>query len=110
VNRVMPSSGPANRPRSTCDLGWKGTPNGGSGGLGSDDPIDLGGDGYIGRYCEGGIVVLGPLLRGCRRHRHEGARRGGALFPVRSCQIKWRIEARIVLVRTYVAFTQRLEH
>jgi hypothetical protein len=67
VNRVMPSGGPGNRPRSTCDLGWKGTPNGGSGGLGSDDPIDLGGDGYIGQYCGGSVVVLGPLLLGCRR-------------------------------------------
>jgi hypothetical protein len=90
VNEVIPSCGPANRPRSTCVLGMKGVPNGGSGGLGSGCPGDLGGDGSIGRYCGGGVAGLGPLLRGRRHRRCAGAQRGGTqlggalLFPARS--------------------------
>jgi hypothetical protein len=50
VKGVAPSGGPASRPRSTCDLGVLGTPNGGSCGPGSNCTGALGGDGSMGRY------------------------------------------------------------
>jgi hypothetical protein len=99
VKGVTPSSGLVRRPRSTCDLGVYGTPNGGSGGPGRDCSGTLGGDGSTDRYCGGGVAALGPLLRGRWRHRRAGARRGGTqhggalrgrtlLFSTRSRQIR----------------------
>jgi hypothetical protein len=82
------------RPTAQDQLVFLGTPNGGSGG-----PVDLGGDGSIGLYDGGGVATLGLLLWGHWRRRRAGAQRGGALlFPMRCHRIKWRIEAKIVLV------------
>jgi hypothetical protein len=50
VDGMVPSGGPASRPRSTCNLGVCGTPNGGSGGSGRVCSGTLGGDGSMGRY------------------------------------------------------------
>jgi hypothetical protein len=74
------------------------------------------------RYWEGGVAALGPLLR-WKWHRclagawrggtyRGGALRGGALhggtllFPARSRRIKWRIEAKIALVRGSIILTE----
>jgi hypothetical protein len=134
VNEVMPTGGLASHPKSTCDLGVQGTPNGGSDGLGNDGSSALGGDGSMGRYCGGGVVALGLLPRGrrccrCAGVQHGGTQQGAALrFPTRSHRIKWRIKSCIALVRGSViltelfflplfspvmfssSFTQRLEH
>jgi hypothetical protein len=94
-------------------------PNCGSGGPSSDCSGALGGDGSMGRYCGGGVTALGPLLRVRRRRQRArawrgetqrgGALRGGTLrFPARSRQIKWRIEAKIALVRGSVILTEFL--
>jgi hypothetical protein len=64
TNGVAPSGGPASRPRSTCNLGVWGTPNGGSGVPGSDCSGTLGRDDSMGRYCGGGVAAIGPLLWG----------------------------------------------
>jgi hypothetical protein len=84
-------------------------PNGGGGGPSSDGLVDLGGDNSIGRYCGGGVVTLGPLLRGHQHHRRAGARCRGAQrrgdlcggtlpFMAKSRQIKCRMETRMELV------------